>query len=338
MRTKLLTSLAPTLLISAIAFGNAGCVKRMILNSTIASTRIGAGAADTIGDYELARSAASAGMMQFEGMHRLAPDNEDALFLLMKGWTGYGYAFASDDYEAAVLAEDDTAAAYHQKRSKLAFDRAIAYGLELMSKEADGFKEASDKDSDTIKAWLNKHFDEKEDGEVLFWTGSAWLARVNLLKDQREYVAKLFVGVALLERSRELYPEYMSWGATATLGAYHARSPMAELDEAKKLLDIALEKTQHKALGVQLNYSRYACAKADQTLYEKMLNEVVSAEDPDPNLRLQNTIAKRRAQRALTKTAMEDCGFRSPSPAPAAPAAAPAAAPKPPAPAAAPKP
>jgi hypothetical protein len=338
MRTKLLTSLAPTLLISAIAFGNAGCVKRMILNSTIASTRIGAGAADTIGDYELARSAASAGMMQFEGMHRLAPDNEDALFLLMKGWTGYGYAFASDDYEAAVLVEDDTAAAYHQKRAKLAFDRAIAYGLELMSKEADGFKEASDKDSDTIKAWLNKHFDEKEDGEVLFWTGSAWLARVNLLKDQREYVAKLFVGVALLERSRELYPEYMAWGATATLGAYHARSPMAELDEAKKLLDLALEKTQHKALGVQLNYSRYACAKADQTLYEKMLNEVVSAEDPDPNLRLQNTIAKRRAQRALTKTAMEDCGFRSPSPAPAAPAAAPAAAPKPPAPAAAPKP
>ena len=84
---------------------------------------------------------------------------------------------------------------------------------------------------------------------------------------------------------------------------------MAELDESKKLLDEALEKTQHKSLGVQLDYSRYACAKADQTLYEKMLNEVVNAEDPDPNLRLQNTIAKRRAKRGLTKAAMEDCGF-----------------------------
>jgi hypothetical protein len=108
----------------------------------------------------------------------------------------------------------------------------------------------------------------------------------------------------------------MSWGATATLGAYHARSPMAELDEAKKLLDQALEKTQHKALGVQLNYARYACAKNDQALYEKMLNEVVNSEDPDPNLRLQNTVAKRRAQRALTKPAMEDCGFRAHSAAP----------------------
>lgn len=323
MRTKLPTSLAPILLAGAFALANTGCVKKMILNSTIASTRIGAGAADTIGDYELARAAASAGMMQFEGMHRLAPDNEDALFLLMKGWTGYGYAFASDDYEAAVLAEDDTAAAYHQKRAKLAFDRAIFYGLELMGKEADGFAAASDKDADTIKAWLTKHFDDKEDAETLFWTGSAWLARVNLLKDEREYVAKLFVGVALLERSRELDPEYMQWGATATLGAYHARSPMAELDEAKKLLDLALEKTQHKALGVQLNYSKYACVKGDRTLYEKLLNEVVNADDPDPNLRLQNTIAKRRAKRALSKAAMEDCGFHGPSPAPAA------AAPKP---------
>ncbi|GAC1543784.1 MAG: hypothetical protein NVS3B10_07980 [Polyangiales bacterium] len=320
MAPKLPTSLASILVASTLALGNAGCVKKMILNSTIASTRIGAGAADTIGDYDLARAAASAGVMQFEGMHRLAPDNEDALFLLMKGWAGYGYAFASDDYEAAVLAEDDTAAAYHQKRAKLAFDRSVAYGLELMGKEGEGFKEASDKDADTIKAWLDKHFDEKEDAEVLFWTGSAWLARVNLLKDQREYVAKLFVGVAMLERSRQLDPEYMQWGATSTLGAYHARSPMAELDEAKKLLDLALEKTQHKSLGVQLNYSRYACAKADQTLYEKMLNEVVNAEDPDPNLRLQNTVAKRRAQRALTKQAMEDCGFRGPATTPAAPA------------------
>jgi hypothetical protein len=308
-----------TLLVGALAVGNAGCVKKMILNSTIASTRIGSGAADTIGDYELARAAASAGLLQFEGMHRLAPDNDDALFLLMRGWAGYGYAFASDDYEAAVLAEDDTAAAYHQKRAKLAFDRSISYGLELMAKEAEGFNEAADKDADTIKAWLKKHFDDRDDAAVLFWTGSAWLARVNLLKDQRQYVSKLFVGVALLERSRELDPEYMVWGATSTLGAYHARSPMAELDEAKKLLDLALAKTEHKALGVQVNYAKYACAKNDQALNEKMLNEVVNSEDPDPNLRLQNTIAKRRATRALSKAALEECGFRPQAAAPAKP-------------------
>ncbi len=94
---------------------------------------------------------------------------------------------------------------------------------------------------------------------------------------------------------------------------------MGELDEAKKLLDLAAEKTQRKSLGVLLNYAQYACMKSDQALYEKTLNEILSAEDPDPNLRLQNVIAKRRAKRALGKAAMEECGFSAPA-APAKPA------------------
>ena len=46
---------------ATLALGSTGCVKKMILNSQIHATRIGAGAADTIGDYEIARGAASAG-------------------------------------------------------------------------------------------------------------------------------------------------------------------------------------------------------------------------------------------------------------------------------------
>ncbi|MDB4944565.1 MAG: hypothetical protein JWP97_4099 [Labilithrix sp.] len=308
MLRTMLASTFSSLLLGALALGSSGCIKKIMLNQTIASTRVGAGAAETIGDYELARVAASAGVMQFEGMHRLAPDNEDALFLLTKSWTGYGYAFASDDYDVAYLADDEKAAEYHKKRAKLALDRAVGYGIELIGHKAEGF-EAATKTADTIKAWLKKELDEPEDGENLFWLGSAWLARVQILKDQPEYVAKLYVGVAILERSRELAPDYMAYGATSTLGAYHARSGMAELDEAKKLLDFALEKTQRHALGVQLNYANYACAKGDQALYEKMLNEILASDDPEPKLRLTNAIAKRRAQRALTKPAMEICGF-----------------------------
>lgn len=312
------------LLTAALALSTTGCIKKMLTNGQIKSTRLGSAAADTIGDYELAKSATSAGILQFEGMHRLAPDNEDALFLLLRAWTGWGYAFAGDDYEVAALGNDEQLADYHKKRAKMAFDRAISYGLELLGHEDSGFASAK-KNADTIKAWLKDKFDE-DHADQLFWLGSAWLARVNLMKDEPEYVAELYVGVAFLERSRELNPEYMAWGATSTLGAYHARTPMAELDESKKLLELAMEKTGRKSLGVLLNYAKYACMKSDQALYEKTLHEILAAEDPDPNLRLQNVIAKRRAKRALGKTAMEDCGFSAApaKPAPAAPAAAPA--------------
>ena len=58
---------------------------------------------------------------------------------------------------------------------------------------------------------------------------------------------------------------------------------------------------------------RYYCAAADRANYEKVLNEVISAEDSEPNLRLSNAIAKRQAKRALTKQKMDDCGFAPPS-------------------------
>lgn len=344
MRTKLLA----TVLCSALALGQTGCLKSMILNGQIKSTRTGAGAADTIGDYELARSAASAGLLQFEGMHRLAPDNEDALFLLTKGWAGYGYAFPQDDYETAKLAGNDELAEYHKHRALLAFDRGVAYGLELLGKRDEGFA-AAKKNVDSLNAWLADNFDEKEDAEVLFWVGSGWLARVNLMKDDDElgpaYVSELFVGVAMLERSRALDPEYMAWGATSTLGVYHARARVAELDQAKQMLDEALAKTNRKSLGVLVNYGKYACVSGDRALYEKVLQEVVDAGDVDPNLRLQNTIAKRRAKRGLSKEAIEECGFTepaaaepaaSPEPAPEPSSAAPAHAPTPAAPAPAP--
>lgn len=309
MRNRLLTGV----LAAALALGNAGCVKKMLLNGQIASTRIGAGASDTIGDYELARSASMAAMMQFEGMHRLAPDNEDALYLLMRGWAGYGYAFAEDDYLVATLAGDEDLAEYHKRRAKLAWDRSISYGLELVGHRDGGFKDAK-KNAMTLRKWLEENFKDRGDAETLFWLGSPWLARVNLLKDEPAYVSELFVGVEILEHSRRLDPAYLAYTATSLLASYHARSPNAEMDQAKQLFDEAVAKTQRKSLGILLNYAtRYACNKQDFPLYEKLVNEVLNTEDPDPNLRLQNTIAKRRAKRALHKSALEDCGFPAPS-------------------------
>jgi hypothetical protein len=301
-----------TLVVCAtLALGSTGCVKSMILNSQIKATRKGSGAVDTIADYELARSAAGAGITQFEGMHRLAPDNDDALFLLLRSWAGYGYAFAQDDYEVAALGNDETLAEYHRKRARRAFDRSIGYGLELVKKEHDGFVGAK-KTADTMKSWL-KGFNEPEDAELLYWLGAAWLARVNLFKDDPELVAELYVGVSMLERSRELDPSFNAWGATSTLGAYHARTAMAELDQAQKLLDEAAAKTKGASLGVLLNQAKLACVKSDQAQYEKLLNDILAADDPDPNLRLQNAVARRRARRGLGKAAMEDCGFTVPS-------------------------
>ena len=88
------------------AITSTGCVKKMLINGQIEGTRQASTAFDSIGDWELAYKAAAGGIVQFEGMHRLAPDNEDALFLLTQAWTGYAFAFVEDEMEDAEDAGD----------------------------------------------------------------------------------------------------------------------------------------------------------------------------------------------------------------------------------------
>ncbi len=334
----------PNLLALALCIGTSlgttGCIKAMLVNGQIEGTRRASAAFDTIGDYELARSAAEAGLVQFEGMHKLAPDNADALFMLAKGWVGYGFGFVEDQMEQAEDAGDDDLVDYHRKRARMAYDRAVFYGLQLLAQQADGFEQAK-KTEQTLVKWLSDNFTSKEDADNLFWTGYAWMARVNLMKgDDTEgpaMIAELYVGVAMVERAVAIDPELEHYSGLIALASYHARTGMAEMDQAKQLFDTALAKTEGKNLMVQLNYGiKYACMKGDGVLYQDMLNKVLAAPDPDPYQRLTNAIAKRRARRWLGKKRVkEQCSLDLSAPAPSAPAPAPAppAAAAPPAPA-----
>ena len=298
------------------ALANTGCIKAMLADGQIEATRNAAPSFDGVGDYELARSAISASLAQFQGMHYLRPENEDALFLLMKGWTGYGYAFPQDDWEAAKLGTDESAIERAKFRAQQAFERGIFYGTELVSKRAKGFETAR-KNRDALKKWATENFTKKADAENLFWLGYAWALRVNVLQDEPAAVSTLWVGITLLERSAELDPEYNHSSASIILGVYHSRSPMAEPEQSKALFDAVIQRTNGKFLLAHYNYAAtYACVKTDRELYEKLLTQVVTAPTPDPSQRLANAIAKRKAARGLSREAMMACGFDMAQPVP----------------------
>jgi TRAP transporter T-component len=307
MGTGQLGSWARSCILAALVVASAGCVKTVILNGQIKGTRDGSAAIDTLSDYEVARSIAYAGLGQFEGMHELAPDNEDALFLLTKGWTATTFAFVEDDYEMAVDAEDDARADYHRARARAGYDRAIQYGIALLEMRAKGFDKAKTNVA-SMKAYLSQFY--KSDAMNLLWVGQAWLAKSNIAKDDPAVVAELHVGEALVERSVELDERAAFAAGRAALGSYHARTAMAELDQSQKDFLRAIELTRGAALLPKLAFAKtYYCMKGDKASYEKTLHEVVDAGDVLPEQRLQNTIAKRRARRYLTKPRMAACGF-----------------------------
>jgi hypothetical protein len=335
-------------LAAALSLGSSGCIMKILTDGQIQATRQASVAFDTIGDVDLARGAAEASFGQFEGMHALAPYNTDALFLLTKTWAGYGAGFVMDEVERAQDAGNEAMEDYQRKRARMAFDRAVFYGLQLLAQTSEGF-EGAKKNATSLTKWLNERFTSQDDAPNLLWTGVAWLSRADVMKGDEDegpvFIADVYVGVALIQRAVDLDPSVDHYTGLIAMASYHARNGMAEPDEAKKILDVAMAKTEGKALLVPLAYATtYACVKGDATLYQEMLNKVLGAADPDPYIRLENALAKRRAKRwAAKKRAKEYCGFDIGAPAPAAaPAPAPAAtaapAPAPPPPAATPAP
>jgi len=296
-------------LAGALFLGTTGCIKQVLLDGQIESTRKASAAVDTVGDYEVANNAAFAGLAQFEGMHYLAPDNENALFMLTKAWAGATFGFIEDQMEQAEDLEgiDGPMYLYQQSRTKAGYDRAVFYGTQLVEKKNPGFAPARKNDS-TMKEWL-KAFDA-EDVPNLFWLGYAWIAKVNAAKDDPAVVSELYVGVAIIERVAELDETYLLGSPHTILGAYHARSATAEVEEAKKHFDKAIEISKGKLLlpKVQLA-AKYYCIKGDKESYVKTLTEVLEAGDTLPEQRLQNTIAKRRAKRYMGKARLKACGF-----------------------------
>ena len=294
-------------LLLVLLLGGTGCLDRILIDGTLQSTRQAARTFDTLSDLEVAKEGAGSSLVQIEGMWTLAPDSEDALFLLTQSWTGYASAFIEDSWEQAVDREDEEGEVLQARRAKSAYDRAVKYGTLLLEQKKPGFA-AAQKNSATMKAYL-AGFDKK-DAENLLWVGLAWLSRGGVAAEQPEVVADLFVGVAMLERSVEL-DETLAYGTgLAALGAYHARAPDAELPQAKVLFERALALTNRKALTVQLMYAQnYACQTHDAKLYRDLLNEVVSAGDVLPEQRLENEIARRKGARYLGPPRLKRCGF-----------------------------
>jgi hypothetical protein len=230
--------------------------------------------------------------------------------LLTKGWAGATSAFTEDEYELAEEAKDDTLAAYHRARMIAGFQRARFFATKLLDSKAPGF-EAAQRNTDMMNAWLREHFVEKEDAADLTVAATAFIGLVAAGSEDPAIVGEMFVGVAIAERAVELDETAEHSMAHVVLGGYHARYNWAELDEAKQHFDAALRITGGKNLFAKLLYAtRYYCMKSDQAGYVKMLEEIASARDPMPMMRLTNLIAMRRARRYLdNRLFQEECGF-----------------------------
>lgn len=253
-------------------------------------------------DYEFARAAAPANLLQLEGLLRVKPTSAALLLLTARSWASYAYAFVEDEMLTAELAGEIERADHQRARARAMYLRAQELGLRRLEAEAPGVRASARKDPEQLRELLAKDFADEEWAPVLFWTGYAWGSAINLSRDDPALLADLPFATVLVEQSLALDERYFNAAAHVFLGvasASRGASVGGDPQGGKKHFERALSLTNREALMVQLNYAQsYAVQMQDRRLFDALLDEV-TRETPLPGtpVSLANVLAQRRAQR-----------------------------------------
>jgi tetratricopeptide (TPR) repeat protein len=274
-----------------------GCdVAKFTADSTAGLFSRAAPAFESYWDYDLAGEAVPATIVQLEGILRVVPDNDAILAQLSQAYVAYAYGWVEADVEALEFEGEYDDADAQRLRTRTMYLRAMdltRHRIRLNDADVDRMVKGTVQE---LEAWLDKAFVDKEDAEILLWHGYAWGSYINSAKDDMEAIADLAYAKAFVERSIELDPNYYNAAGYTFMGVAIASEMASDLDEAKVYFEKALDRTERRALMAQVNMARhYAVKKGDRELFDKLLTEVMDAQDPLPEARLANCMARERA-------------------------------------------
>lgn len=251
-------------------------------------------------DYETAGKAIPAGILQLEGVLRIVPDNERILIFTIGSYLGYGVGWIEDRLQEADAADDFDEVLHLRGRARLMYTRAWDLARHMLQLRADGFDEAAAGGTETLSAWLKGTFHAPEDAEVLLFASQAWAAQIIFNVHDIDVVADFPLAKVVLERSVELDPDFYYMQGKMLLAVVASQQFPPDIEKSKALFEEVLAGTERRSLIVQVSMARYyAVAIGDYALFKKLLEEVIAAGDVLPEARLQNVIARRRAERYL---------------------------------------
>lgn len=251
-------------------------------------------------DYELVGKSFPASIIQLEGLLRVVPDNEVIGLSLVAAYIGYGTGWLEDRVEVADIEDDWEEADHLRRRALVMYTRSWELSKHFLRNRDAGFDDALKGGVDSLQAWVDTVFVEKDDAAILLWAGASLGARINMGMEDMDTVADLPLAKVILNRSVELDPDFMFMIGKMTMGVLAASEFPPDMDSAKLILDDVLEKTERRNLMVQTSMARYYAVNiGDHKLFRELLQEVIDAGDVLPEARLSNAIARRRAARYL---------------------------------------
>ena len=302
----------------------AGCdMANFAAGSTVRVIERGSPAMTRFEDPDLAEEAIPGSIGTMEAVLYIRPDDDTLRPLLARSYASYAFGFLQDRMEAALANDDETTAEHYRWRASSAYMRAKDLGLGTLTiweDDRDGAEGAIRRGIEDWTAYL-RNFDDEDQVPAMFWLCYAWGQWIGLNRDNMDALADLPFVNALADRILAIDPSYMDHAPRALHAGLIGTAPEAlggRPRDAQREFEDAIRRTGRRNLMYLVMEARIvAIAIQDRALYQRLLTEVIEAGDVDPNQRLSNALAKRRATRYLAEI---DMLFEPEAPAEGAPA------------------
>ena len=241
-------------------------------------------------DPELVREALPFGLKFYESLLAEVPEHRGLLEATAQGFTAYGYLL--QQRADLIDARDYIGARELRARARKLYLRGRDYALRGLDLRHGDFRTAVLADQDAALAQTTA-----EDITFLYWAGASWAGALSAAKDDMNLLAELPIAAALIGRVLDLDESYEAGSAHEFFIAYEGSRPGGDAAKARRHYERALELSQGRRGSVHLALAE-AVSLRQQNLPEFLkLVEAALAVDPDrdPQQRLVNTIAHRRA-------------------------------------------
>jgi hypothetical protein len=241
-------------------------------------------------DPELVREALPFALKTYESLLAEVPEHRGLLQATAQGFTAYGYLL--QQRADLIDARDYIGARELRARAHKLYLRGRDYALRGLDLSHGDFRTAVLADRNAALAQTTA-----EDITFLYWAGAAWAGALSAAKDDMSLVAELPIAAALIGRVLELDDTYEAGSAHEFFIAYEGSRPGGDAAKARRHYARALELSQGRRGSVHLALAE-AVSLREQNLSEfhGLIGAALAVDpDRDPQQRLVNTIAQRRA-------------------------------------------
>jgi predicted anti-sigma-YlaC factor YlaD len=236
------------------------------------------------------------GLKMYESLLAESPRHAGLLLAAAQGFTEYSYAFVDSRIDEAREENLDRANALRDRARKL-YLRAYRYGMRGLEARHPGFATALNNDADRALQRAGKR-----DVALLYWTAASRGLAISLSKNSPEMIAELPLVQRIVARVAQLDEGFEDGAVPDFLIAFEASRTDIQAEERQKLmrrhLERAIELSKGRRAGTYVSFAENACLPAQNAEeFTSMLEKALAVDaDADPDRRLANLVAQRRAR------------------------------------------